>query len=323
MKQKLTIITIFLLCFSQTAFAHSDFYIVKDFGNVKVRIKTGFEYEEINKITILGKLAQRLASELKYNKQVLLDFHHHYTSDCQPSYFISFDRGKIEHSSESTWNEKSLLKRNGIVVRFVARSINFTEILKLLENSIKNVETIKKEQHLIKYEKKYCQWKINTIDSILINKTLMSSESKLLRKVIDFRINRPNHENDYGISYYWQNSRYHIFMKYGTTDEERNLIDVNNIYQFEDVKGSKVLFDTDSTFYFLSHSRSSISKKNLIENLVQNYRPFEISPLGRDKVSISFWYYLKGVGYKERILLFFIKQDELVQDLGKIIDKEQ
>ena len=35
-------ISIFIFIITGQAFAHEDFFVVKDFGNVKVRFKTGF-----------------------------------------------------------------------------------------------------------------------------------------------------------------------------------------------------------------------------------------------------------------------------------------
>lgn len=65
-----------LLLLSTKASAHQDFYVIKEFGNIKTRIKTGFQYEEIKKVEIIGKLAEFLAKELNYNEPILLDFNH-------------------------------------------------------------------------------------------------------------------------------------------------------------------------------------------------------------------------------------------------------
>jgi hypothetical protein len=59
-----------------TTFAHKDFWKVADFGNVKVRVKTGFQYEEINKAFIIGQLAEKLSKDLNYADTIFLDFNH-------------------------------------------------------------------------------------------------------------------------------------------------------------------------------------------------------------------------------------------------------
>ena len=61
MKQLIFTLIFFLKFTLNTASAHQDFYVTKDYGNIKVRVKTGFVYEEINKAFIIGQLAEKLA----------------------------------------------------------------------------------------------------------------------------------------------------------------------------------------------------------------------------------------------------------------------
>lgn len=51
---------------------HQDFQIIKDYGNIKTRITTGFHYEEIKKIEFIGYYAQILAEKLNYKKKYFL-----------------------------------------------------------------------------------------------------------------------------------------------------------------------------------------------------------------------------------------------------------
>jgi hypothetical protein len=73
----------------------------KDFGNVKVRIKTGFHYEEIKKSWIIGELAYRSCQKLIYSKPVFIDFTHPYVGDYEPDYFLSFDNGSVVETWDS------------------------------------------------------------------------------------------------------------------------------------------------------------------------------------------------------------------------------
>jgi hypothetical protein len=75
-KTKNILIFLLLLLTSITVSAHQDFFVVNEFGNVKTRIKTGYEYEEIKKVQIIGELAELLAKKLNYNEPILLDFNH-------------------------------------------------------------------------------------------------------------------------------------------------------------------------------------------------------------------------------------------------------
>lgn len=60
-----------------TVSAHQGFWVVTESGNVKTRIKTGYQYEEIKKVQIIGELAELLAKKLNYNEPILLDFNHY------------------------------------------------------------------------------------------------------------------------------------------------------------------------------------------------------------------------------------------------------
>ena len=96
--------------------AHSDFYIIKDYENVKVRIKAGYNLEEINKAFIIGQLTERLTKEKNYKAQIFLDFTHYYLGDrVFADYFVSFDKGLIiENKNQS---HKTILEDDAIVIR--------------------------------------------------------------------------------------------------------------------------------------------------------------------------------------------------------------
>src|SRR5690606_6553239 len=102
-------------------------------------------------------LAEKLSKELNYSDPIFLDFNHHYTGDCYPTYFVSYDKGKIEYTWESGSKEKDYLKSNSIVLRQVSRQFDVIATLRLLEYSIKNISTIKSTQKQIEYNQNYCQ----------------------------------------------------------------------------------------------------------------------------------------------------------------------
>jgi hypothetical protein len=184
-----------------------------DYDNVKVRVKTGYEYEEINKAFVIGKLAVKLAKELNYSDPIFLDFEHHYTGDCYPAYFISYDKGKIEYTWESASKEENYLKTNAIVVRQVNRQFNVIATLSLLEYVIKNIYSIKESQKQIEYNENYCEWKINSIDTSLIKEQLLKPSSDLLKRILKNKIERPAKDLQSGISYFWQDNLFIIYDK--------------------------------------------------------------------------------------------------------------
>lgn len=325
MKRYSYILTVILTLTFGTAFVHQDFWTSTAYGNVKVRVKTGFDYEEINKAFIIGQLAEKLSKDLGYTDQIFLDFDHHYTGDCDPAYFISYDKGKIEYTWESGSKEKDYLKENAIVVRQVSKRFNVISTLRLLEYSIKNISSIKASQKQIEYNQNYCQWKINSIDTALIKEQLQQASSVSLNNIVKLKIERPDKDFKYGISYYWQDNKFHLFLRdYNKPDT--TLASIDNIYDIKKFGGSSAMvFDSDSSFFYISqYNRPIVSKRQVINNTYDYYRPFKIENIGGDKLSIYFSYYTNETGLqpKERTLIYLIKKDELIQDLDKLIDKK-
>lgn len=178
-----------LLFFSISVFAHKDFWMTKDFGNVKVRIKTGFHYEEIKKSWIIGELAYRFCQQEKYTRPVFIDFNHHYVETCEPDYFLSIDNGTINYK----WsNEKqtALLNNDALIIREVSRQFTPSATLALLEYAIHNAKEIKSTQKTIDYNQNYCEWKINSIDTLLTKKIASGKTSFAVNKILAGKVYR-------------------------------------------------------------------------------------------------------------------------------------
>lgn len=324
MKHYKLIILLFILS-SNVAFGHQDFWLSRDFGNVKVRIKTGFQYEEINKGWIIGELANKLCQQANYIEPVFIDFNHYYVGNCEPDYFLSFDDGSIIQKWEEE-KPKPFLKKHSLVIREVSRQFTPAVTLKLLEYAIANVKEIKSSQALVEYNQNYCQWKIRTLDTLLVKKVATANISSLVNKTLSARIYRLNNDKvKSDISYYFQNNKYHIiYNDYQVKDSV--LLKVDNIYQFQGISfNESIAFDTDSSFYFIQGANNPhSSKRKVIEKTFKNYRPFEVSTVGSYKVTFSFWYYdrTKGRQHKERNVLYKTDTDELIQDLDKLLESK-
>ncbi|MNE64705.1 hypothetical protein D3C80_1601290 [compost metagenome] len=98
---------------------------------------------------------------------------------------------------------------------------------------------------------------------------------------------------------------------------DTTLASVDNVYDLKRFGGSSaILFDSDSSFFFISqYNKPAVSKRQVINNTYSNYRPFKIENLEGDKLSIYFSYYTKeGFQPKERTLVYLTKTDELIQN---------
>lgn len=308
-----------------TTFAHQDFYRTEDFGNVKVRIKTGFHYEEIYKVFIFGKLTQKLARQVGYTDQIFLDFNHFYVEDCQPDHFISFDRGKINNIWEGADKRKAPLEKKAVVIRQVARQFDAETTLKLVEYAIQHILEIQNHQKFIAYNENHCQWRIQTIDTSSIKEVLKQAPSQALIQVISSKIERPLKNFRFEISYFWKDNRYTIFIR-NSKQETIEIKTLDNMYVFKNFSNSRAMvFDTDSSFFFISlHNGTPISGRQVIEDTHENFRPFRIKDIGQDKFTLYFSYYPQEGGFqpKQRTYLYDAEKDTLIQYLDKKNEKE-
>ncbi|MCX6146269.1 MAG: hypothetical protein NTW25_03340 [Candidatus Kapabacteria bacterium] len=216
--------------------AHTNFYTIKTFGKVKVRFLTGYEYEEINKGMIIGKLADSLRNVLNYQDSILLDFTHSYIIGYNDnSTFISFENGNNRYYNKNElgyfdgFNEcYSLIafENSVIMIRLERYIFKPIEVLKLLEYSILNLNYIIQNQNEFKYEQLiYKSIKNNIIDSILISK-----ESGTVSEVNKNKIYCLNYKNSelndtFGIyqpfTYYYQENNYYIVYKDFDSDSNK------------------------------------------------------------------------------------------------------
>ncbi|MCK8523496.1 hypothetical protein M0D21_18075 [Aquimarina sp. D1M17] len=315
---KKTLLSIIIIFSIQNTFAHQDFWMIKDYGNIKVRIKTGYQYEEINKVFIYGQLAEKLAIELGYKDQIFLDFNHHYTGECESDYFISYDKGAIEYTWNGSTDQKSLLRNKSIVIRQVSRKFNAETTLKLVEYAIQNLPEIKSNQNYIVYNENYCQWKIQTIDMMKIKQSVEESTSQEIKSIMSTRIERPDKDFKFGYTYYWQNDKYLIIDRdvYG---KERIVKEFEELYDFKKVGNCTFVFTSISDFYTVNKTYGRrpeiISKKWTINNAELNYRPYKLEHLGGYKYSIYFSYNSNEEGWqpKPSTLIYDETTDELIK----------
>ncbi len=324
MKLRIAVIALLFLSMVTTASAHQDFWVMGQSGNIYVRVTTGYQYEMIKKAFIIGTLAEKLALSLNYTKPIFLDFNHYYVDDCEPDYFISFDKGEIGEPWEGGKKGDPYLPSKALVIRQVATIFNIEATLKLVEYAIANQTEITRKQKEIIYTKYYCRWGISSIDTSLIKAQLTKPNSKLVDSILLLRVDRPVEKFVRGVSYYWQNNQCHIFVR----DQDKAdsvLAVIDEVYYINPIGSSSALvFDTDSSFYYANQYRSTISKRQVIKDISGNFDPFDIQEIGGDKLAIYFSYYAKDAmyGMEERTLIYLMDQDVLIQDLDELIKKE-
>src|SRR5690606_11721498 len=243
--------------------AHSDFFYTKEYGNVKATILTGFHYEEINKVFILGQLAEKLAEELNYKEPIFLYFRHHYTSrKVTHQYYISYGRAKNDRlytRDDDGWQEHDFMDEDATVIRQAGKNLDITSTLKLLEYAIGNLSYIKSHQKLIEQQRGGTfRYRFYSIDHQPIRKQLGTKASSLVTAALKNKIFRPENfsEREFwtGCSYYWQNNQFHIFWRSRHFNKETNkreftdkhLFTLDTLHLFKEIENlDYLIFDTD------------------------------------------------------------------------------
>jgi len=301
---------------SHNIWAHQDFWKVEDFGNVKVRIQTGYQYEEIHKAFIFGRLAQRLAAELNYRDQIFLDFSHHYTGPCEAAHFISFDRGGIEYTLQGTEGANPFLAQKSIVIRQVAYQFDAKTTLQLVEFAIRNLDEVMSTQKQIEFNKNYCHWKINSIATHRIEELLQKPQSSILVRILASKVERPEKHFKNGLSYFYANGTYTLYAR-KRNRVDTNLLQLDNVYSFQRLGNTVIVFDSDSSFYCLHKDGYRVSKRHAIEipnGYEKSFEPFHVERISTARLSIHYACFPKqrGLQVKEKKLVYAIDADELM-----------
>jgi hypothetical protein len=106
------------------------------------------------------------------------------------------------------------------------------------------------------------------------------------------KIQRPKKENIDTIysrlSYFYQDNKFNVYYL-AENKVEKSIIGLDNIYDFKKINNSSALvFDTDSSFYYINFNKSFISKKHFISSMTNFYRPVYLETSDENNILIHF-----------------------------------
>lgn len=296
---------LFILAY-YNSYAHKDFFVDTTFENVKVIIKTGFVYEEINKVKIIGQYVRELSKKLAYKDTILLYFDHFYVDTCTPEYYISYDSYDKDYNYKYKAHSKNF---KGLIITQIASSYNIVSTLKLVEYAINNIDYIKKQQFVQKSETPYCFDTFKSIDRKWTNKIVKSPIGNNAKAVIGKKIYGPKYA---GAMYYAENNRYVLEIQISSVYFNQSF---NNIIAIQDFNyNSFIIFDTDSSFYCILGNERKISQKQIIPDVKGYYRPIKISQIGHNLIAIT----LRS-GLSDKTVIYKIRTDRLYPNIDAIL----
>jgi len=306
--KKLT--TLILSFFPLLIWAHQDTYYTYKYGNVTVRFKTGFFFEEINNAKIIGKYAVLLSDELNYTKPILLDFIHDYGHAYKGKTYSFLNLGSEEYESVSYYEPKynsntsdtffypvpladttdyvfkgykkeidKVAPEDGsekVVIRQFGAHFEIDRTLKLLRFAVTEPEQIKASttsDSLISHLP-YMHYSLESVPQTKID-SIISVHSKDVEKILEQKVYRENTplENQSGnYSYFSKNNKYHVFTH--IQDKEVTLDILDQIYSFNVSNGNdNYLFVFVMTNRFRHYKQNWLSQefeKSQMHNLPIN-----------------------------------------------------
>jgi hypothetical protein len=323
--KKLLLIVSLLSLISAISRAHSDMGMLYETGIVKYSVMYGYSAHEVrNKARIIAQLTDSLLRQLNYKDTINLSFRHLY---------IHQEGRKIHAYNMQYWQKR-------LFIHVESERYDMQQILQLVEYGIKNEKEIMKNQQDTTIRLGYHEFNTDTgkeeevtrtiphLRTQIIDSVLQQPVSSIITHVMTAKINKPLDEGerelyDGSISYYMQNGKFFVFHRF--RDYQNNMTSDTIIKVFDHINqfaisGTRALvFDTDTSFYFIGRFNENIlSQRHLIPNLKYTYRPFEVKFLQGKLISIAPFSGMEGY---TRNMLYRIKDDYLLLDLNDVLDQ--
>ncbi len=312
-----------LISFIGVCKGHQDFSVTHLVNETTLRIQTGFDFEEINKTSIICDLIDDLRDSYNYCKPIHIDFFHSYTNVDQRVIFLNVGRPKIIEKSYDSGVSKAGFDKE-IIIRIIDNEFPVLGIMKLIEYAIMNEETIKKDQ--IQYSYKFLgkDWIIYSISQDKIqeieNKNI-SERINIINSIPHYLAHSPDF---YGYSYYLKNGLYHIYCKNMNEIKEVD-ITLESVFQVENIGyGNAIIFDKKTSFQYCARDGQKQFNKHSIYLGEGTFRPFECVDLGGGKILIRYGLFTENQRdyYPGREILYIIDQDKTIDDFNTFIKEK-
>lgn len=290
MKYKLAILALLL---SFNCFAHKDKVIQESYGNVKIYMRTGFDFSDIDKIKIVGQLSKKLSDRLQYKDTIFIEYIQDYTDKyAKDLYMLEFNNSNYKIITGIEPEYKTDSNNSGLSVRIYANRIKVIDILKLVEFTIINKE--KTNSYLTKKNIGFNDYEDKEIIKPLISLAtnddivyqIISSETQLIKDIINEKI-LVNGQTNYGIEIYWQNDNFLFEYNHIHSDKQEIVFELKDYYYHKYVNINDILIFVDkNSFYYLDGINDK--KKEIVNIDHSSYAPLVVVDFGDKLLLHSF-----------------------------------
>ncbi|MDI9309308.1 MAG: hypothetical protein QM535_03740 [Limnohabitans sp.] len=284
--KKTALLLLFLIAIVFKSNAHKDISVYEKYGNVKVYLRTGFNYSDIEKIKIIGKLSEKLCAKLTFKDTLFVEYIQDYVDNYSKDIykFENNTNWSFRNGLDSISNSDSIT--SGISLRIIADKINISNVLSLVEYAITHQNDLSKKlmfQNVIdrwSYNEQEKEIKLKAIPDDLLAQ-IFTYKSVLLQEIISLPIYIKT-EEFIGIQTYWKNDKFTFEYKFHDEPLEKLFEIEDYFYSINLNNESMLIFISQNQFYYIKPSDDNNSK--LLEVKCTTYVPFTAYNIFRDKI---------------------------------------
>jgi hypothetical protein len=290
--KNLTCIFLILTTSSLLAF-HKDFIRYKTHGNVKVFVHSSYEeFFEINKVEIIGKLAEKLSNSLNYKDTIILEFKHNF-SNRLPNYRI-VDTGNTDNfyilkyleNVKKRQLDSNYQNNKGICIREVGKEFNIKETIKILEYLILNQSKLKftfnKQDGFSIGDDLILNYDYYGLNKRNIRNILQRKDSEILLETLKTKIEISDYLD---VKVNWENNIFNI------TNSQYSL-SINTVFCITKLDKGLIIFTTNKDFFYVNKNTNKTTPYKFKTNFYQPFlfakKPFQINIALKESEGIVF-----------------------------------
>lgn len=284
--KKTLLLILFLISTIGIARVHKDMVVYETYGNVKVFLRTGFHYSEVEKIKVIGKLSEKLSLKLSHNDTIFIEYIQDYTDLYSKDIYTFENNTNLSFNNGLRTNFKPDKIKPGISIRINANKINVVDVLCLVEYAIINHKNLSEKVINQKVIDRWgdndqeLEFNIKSVSDELLNQ-IFSQKSELVQELISERT-YINKIELIGIETYWMNDKFTFEYKFRDAPIVK-LIDVTDYYYYLELGyESLLIFINKNMFYYAKPNDES--NTNLLELNSSSYVPFNTINMFKNKI---------------------------------------
>lgn len=232
------------------SFAHKDHIAQDSCGKTKIFMRSAFKYAEFNKTKVIVQIIDKVAKELNYNEDILIEYNHQIRR-----YYSEKDEVFLEY--------RKFRKENYLKIKIIDSYVDIENLIKLVEFAIKNKTKLKSFKFEIDDFEFETNYKIGS--HFITNTKIIDSlnNQKLNEKYIGLLNSKIEIFHDEFFQCYWLKNKYY-YLKNDMIETLYSIED-NLLFSNELTSLGLVIFHSNSQFFFINNNGEILKNHSLEE----------------------------------------------------------